>query len=180
MFQTMYAKEDQELIQKAISYLVENFNKSGNNSKPVILHSIRLAMRLYDKGEKSSVVIGALLHDLLEDTQVTLADITSSFGEEVAKLVEANSFKSEIADYVQKYIETFERNIAYGRDAAIIKAVDLLDNADYYTLGAPESWSKLYGKYVKFLEMAEGLLIDTGVWTELQEKKGQLEKQMGI
>lgn len=76
----IYSKEDQELIQKAISFLVENFNKSGNNNKPVILHSIRLAMRLYDKGKKASVVVGALLHDLLEDTQVTLSNITSKFG----------------------------------------------------------------------------------------------------
>lgn len=52
----IYSKEDQELIQKAISFLVENFNKSGNNNKPVILHSIRLAMRLYDKGKKVEVI----------------------------------------------------------------------------------------------------------------------------
>jgi len=176
----MYSKEDQESIQKAISFLVENFNKTGNNSKPVILHSIRIALRLYDKGEKTSIVIGALLHDLLEDTKVSLSDISSVFGEEVAKLVEANSFKSEITDYVLKYVETFERNIACGRDAVVIKAVDLLDNADYYTLGQPDTWMKLYGKYTKFLEMSNELLSTSSIWKDLVEKQEYLKKQMNI
>jgi len=175
MGKKVYTKEEQEKIQSAIVFLVESFRKSGHNPKPVILHSIRVAMTLYAMGESSNIVIAALLHDMLEDTDVTFEQIEKEYGSEVA-----NSFKSEIEDFEKKYIETFERNIACGRDAAIIKAVDLVDNADYYTLGQPDTWLKLYGKYTKFMEMSESLLSQDEIWRLLIEKREVLNIQMKI
>lgn len=180
MGKKVYTKEEQEKIQRAIVFLVENFTKSGHNPKPVILHSIRVAMSLYFMGESCNVIIASLLHDMLEDTDVTYTQIEQEFGSEVVKLVEANSFKSEIEDFEKKYIETFQRNIAYGRDAAIIKAMDLVDNADYYTLGQPDTWLKLYGKYTKFMEMSESLLSQHEIWKLLIEKRDILKTQMNI
>lgn len=180
MGKKVYTKDEQEKIQSAIVFLVESFSKSGHNPKPVILHSIRVAMALYTMGESCNIVTAALLHDMLEDTDVTFEQIEKEYGSEVAKLVEANSFKSEIEDFEKKYIETFERNIACGRDAAIIKAVDLVDNADYYTLGQPDTWLKLYGKYTKFMEMSERLLSQDEIWRLLIEKREVLNIQMKI
>lgn len=174
----LYTQEDQALIQKTITFLVENFNKSSHNTKPVILHSIKIAMHLFSKGAKTSIVIGALLHDMLEDTDVTLADITKNFGEEVANLVVANSFKSELTDYVDKYIETFERNIAAGEDAVLIKAVDLLDNADYYCLSPKENYPKLFGKLEKFIEMSEPVIGESDIWNDLVAKMDTVQKQL--
>lgn len=178
MLKKIYSKEEQELVQKAISFLVESFNKTGNNPKPVIFHSIRVAMYLYDKGADSTIVIAALLHDLLEDTQITSQEIKSMFGDDVAKLVEANSFKSDISDYVLQYLETFKRNISTGPQAVLIKASDLLDNADYYNLGQQEIWPKLYGKFSKFIEMSQPVIGDTEIWKDL--KKKQIELKVGL
>lgn len=163
------------LIQKAISFLVTNFNTTGNNPKPVILHSIRVAMYLYDMGEEANVIVAALLHDLLEDTKTTSEEIKTAFSDEVANLVEANSFKSEITDYVQKYMDTFERTISCGKNATLIKAADLLDNADYYTMGQPATWAKLLEKLSKFVEMSESIIGDTRVWHDLRVKEHALE-----
>lgn len=180
MGKKVYPKDEQEKIQKAIVFLVESFKKTGHNPKPVILHSIRVAMTLYTMGESCNIVIASLLHDMLEDTDVSYSQIEVEFGSGVAKLVEANSFKSEIEDYERKYIETFERNIACGRDAVIIKATDLVDNADYYILGEPDTWLKLYGKYTKFMEMSESILSKEEIWKVLIEKREVLKAQMNI
>lgn len=180
MGKKVYTKEEQEKIQNAIIFLVESFGRSGHNPKPVILHSIRVAMSLYAMGESCNIITAALIHDMLEDTDVTYAQIEKEFGSDVAKLVEANTFKSDIEDFEKKYIETFQRNIAYGRDAAIIKATDLVDNADYYILGHPDTWIKMYGKYIKFMEMSENLLSQSEVWNLLIEKREILKSQMNI
>lgn len=180
MFQHVYSKEDQVLIENAVTFLVENINKTGNNSKPVILHSLRVGMRFYENGEKTTLIIGALLHDLIEDTKVTSIDISKSFGEEVAQLVEANTFNDQISDYVERYLENFERIITKGRDAAIIRAVDLLDNADYYSLGSPDTYVKIYTKYSKFIDMSQSLLTASYIWEELLEKQKYLKNQLGI
>jgi len=180
MFQYIYSKEDQLLIEKAVTFLVDNFNRSGNNSKPVILHSLRVGMRLYEYGEKTTLIIGALLHDLIEDTKVTSIDISKSFGEEVAQLVEANTFNDQISDYAERYVNSFERSIAYSRDAALIRALDILDNSDYYALGSPNTFVNLYSKYRKFVEMSHDLLSESFIWKELIDKQEILKIQLGI
>ncbi len=43
-------------IQSAIVFLVESFEKSGHNLKPVILHSIIVAMTLYTMEESCNIV----------------------------------------------------------------------------------------------------------------------------
>ena len=64
MGKKVYTKDEQEKIQSAIVFLVESFSKSGHNPKPVILHSIRVAMALYTMGESCNIVTAALLHDM--------------------------------------------------------------------------------------------------------------------
>lgn len=180
MFLHQYSKEGDELIQKAITFLVENFNKTGHNPKPVIIHTMRVAMYLYAQGQSVNVIVTALLHDIVEDTQVPIEEVEEKFGPEVAKLVLANTFKSDIEDYVQKYIDTFERNIAAGSEAALVKASDLLDNSYFYHLGAQDTWAKLYGKFSKFVEMSQPLIGDTQVWKDLVKRQEELKTKLNI
>ena len=57
---------DREL-ERAIVFLVLQMERAGNNPKPVVLHSIRVALYLYDQGCGGDIVVAAL-HDLLEDS----------------------------------------------------------------------------------------------------------------
>ncbi|MDP9381795.1 MAG: HD domain-containing protein [Chloroflexota bacterium] len=89
--------DDQNLdrrIESAIVFLVFQMQRTGRNSKPVVLHSIRVALYLHDRGYGGDVVVAAALHDLLEDSDTTLAQIEREFGAEVARLVEANTSTS--------------------------------------------------------------------------------------
>ena len=73
-------KEDEE-IERAIQYLVHSFESSGNNPKPVILHSTRVGMNLYNRDYQKRTVISGFLHDLLENTDVTSDEIRSNLRE---------------------------------------------------------------------------------------------------
>jgi len=61
--------------------------KSG---EPYIIHPLSVAETLVDASMDVDCVIAALLHDTIEDTDVSYADISDKFGATVADLVEPN------------------------------------------------------------------------------------------
>jgi guanosine-3',5'-bis(diphosphate) 3'-pyrophosphohydrolase len=56
---------------------------------PYINHPVEVARLVAEDGWPEAAVIAALLHDVVEDTDVALAQIEDSFGAEVAALVDA-------------------------------------------------------------------------------------------
>jgi RelA/SpoT family (p)ppGpp synthetase len=61
------------------------FRKSG---QPYIMHSLAVAQILADMGLDATTIAAALLHDVVEDTGVTLDDIRQEFGPKIAELVD--------------------------------------------------------------------------------------------
>ena len=58
-----------------------------NSQTPYFEHVAAVALVLVRAGFDEDVVISGLLHDLVEDTAVTLDDVTTRFGPTVAELV---------------------------------------------------------------------------------------------
>ena len=58
---------------------------------PYIEHPMAVAWILDRQGFDEQVVVAGLLHDLVEDTEITLESIRNTFGDEVARLVEYSS-----------------------------------------------------------------------------------------
>lgn len=77
------------LIDRAIGFAARAHEgqrrKTGN--VPFIAHPVGVAMLLQDMGCDESVVAAGLLHDTVEDTSVTLAEIRQQFGDRVADIV---------------------------------------------------------------------------------------------
>ncbi|WP_207591836.1 HD domain-containing protein [Halomontanus rarus] len=162
--------EDEE-IERAIRYLVHSFESSGDNQKPVILHSTRVGMDLYDRDYEKRIVISGLLHDLVEDTDVTSDEIRSKFGEDVANIVDATSFDENIGDYLERQYNMYERCFELGRSAVAVKAADILDNSDYYGLGDSEELQKnQIEKMEYFIEKSEPYIGEEDVFQELNDK----------
>ena len=83
-------KGDKELLRAAFE-MAANAHKTmrRKSGEPYILHPIAVAMICVDEiglGVRSTIC--ALLHDTVEDTDVTLDDIKSEFGNEIAKIVD--------------------------------------------------------------------------------------------
>jgi len=157
-------------IEKAIKFLVHGVEDSGNNSKPVILHSIRVAFLLERYGYHDLVIAG-LLHDLLEDTTVKPEIIRKEFGDKVLELVQICTFDNTIADKIERYKDSFARAGKYGVEALLIRTADIYDNMDYYEF-APDRKTKdfLIDKVGYFIKISYPLLNKEIFWAEFVKK----------
>ncbi|MCQ2479872.1 MAG: bifunctional (p)ppGpp synthetase/guanosine-3',5'-bis(diphosphate) 3'-pyrophosphohydrolase [Clostridia bacterium] len=58
------------------------------SGQPYIIHPIAVAQILADYGMDKGSIIAALLHDIVEDTDATLEDVSKKFGQEIASIVD--------------------------------------------------------------------------------------------
>ena len=93
---------------------------------PVILHSLRIAM----KQETDAGVVAGLLHDLVEDDYCTLQKIKDDFGDEIADVVNLLS-RREGESYM-----TYIKRLTPNRTAAMVKLADIEDNTDVRRIDA--------------------------------------------
>ena len=165
---------DDYRIQNAICFLVNKFTQSGHNPKPVILHSIRVAMRVYELNYPENTVIAALLHDLIEDTDTTKKEISKEFGEEVSNMVQSLSFNPEITDKTEKYKQEYANAIAGGKETLTIKAADIYDNSfHYYKAKDKDQYLWLVEKFNYFLSITKNMETEP-FWIKLKEKQKEI------
>ncbi len=83
------SRNDQALIERAFRRAEEahrgQMRKSG---QPYIAHCVAVAQILADMHLDATTIAAALLHDIAEDTGVTIEDIEKEFGKKIAELVE--------------------------------------------------------------------------------------------
>ncbi|MHB1317014.1 MAG: RelA/SpoT family protein [Anaerolineae bacterium] len=81
-----------ERVARAVAFASEAHGDQVRASgQPYIIHPIEVAIILLDLGMDEDSVIAAVLHDVIEDTAITFADLREAFGETVATLVEGVS-----------------------------------------------------------------------------------------
>ncbi len=127
-------KFDMETIQKAYEIAKTahegQFRDSGD---PYIIHPLEVASIVVDLGMDSESVEAALLHDVVEDTDVTLPQIEKQFGKEVALLIDGvtklgripySSREEQQAENVRKMLIAMADDIR----VIIIKLADRLHN----------------------------------------------------
>ena len=88
-FRNAHPKASSELITRA--YEVAEAAHEGQmrrSGEPYITHPLAVATIVAHFGLDETTIVAALLHDVAEDTDFTLADIEKEFGAEVAALVE--------------------------------------------------------------------------------------------
>ncbi len=84
-----YTEEEIEKIDKAYNVAREaHCGQLRYSGQPYIIHPIAVAKILFDLGMDSDSIIAALLHDIVEDTAISLQQISDTFGEEIASLVD--------------------------------------------------------------------------------------------
>ena len=125
-----------------------------SSGDPYISHPIAVAVILVGLGMDSDTIIGALLHDVVEDTSVTLEDIEKQFGADVAELVDGvtklanipySSRAEQQAENVRKMLLAMAKDVR----VVIIKLADRLHNMRTLDFRIPEK------QRVKSLETME-------------------------
>ncbi|PMP98715.1 HD domain-containing protein [Komagataeibacter saccharivorans] len=97
---------------------------------PYIVHPRRVAQTVKDTGARDEVIAAALLHDVVEDTPVTLEEIRTEFGKDVAALVEMVTDVSRPADGNRRLRKAMDRDhlALASAEGQTIKLADLIDN----------------------------------------------------
>lgn len=145
---------DKKRIEKAIKMATEahegQMRKSGD---PYISHPIAVMKIVEDWGMDEDTIIAAVLHDTVEDTDITLDDIKKEFGEQVAFLVDGvtklSNVRSGMRD-IDTYLPETKDNllrllVALGSDirVLIIKLADRLHNLRTLSALPPEKQRKI-------------------------------------
>lgn len=141
--------ENIDLIERAYAYAKEHhdgqYRKSG---EPYLVHLVHVGYILADMGMSPTTIAAGLLHDVVEDTDVTKEELTEAFSEEIATLVESVTkignieFKDE-----REYLAANHRKIfiAMAKDVRVIfiKLVDRLHNMRTLQYQKPEKQQKI-------------------------------------
>ena len=168
-------------MQRAILFLCTQYKQSGRNKKPVVLHSIRVALDLERRGYSRVEIIAAFLHDLLEDTDTEESAIADEFGETIAGVVRAVSFDPSITDREKRDLALFGQCVEAGQAAARVKAADIIDNAPYvkHLAGEPALREWRAKRVGVFAEMAKPLIGDESLWADLVKVHDELTQWAG-
>jgi (p)ppGpp synthase/HD superfamily hydrolase len=110
-----------------------------------IFHPIRVAKTVMSVPHTIEMIEAALLHDTVEDTQVTIGQIQAEFGLTVARLVRALTctLTPEDGNRATRKRLKRERLAKAGPEVATIKLADIIDNSrDISTLS--KSFARVY------------------------------------
>ncbi len=119
--------------EKAVQLLCASMPVGEERKKPLLMHSLRVGMFLYEKNYSRDIVLGGLLHDVLEWTESSETVVRDTFGDAILAIVKANTKNREITDPAERRREYINRCIETGEDALIVKAADVLDSFRFYT-----------------------------------------------
>ncbi len=125
---------DADLVRRAFCFANDHHaGQKRKSGEDYIVHPVEVAMLVVDLMLDGESVVAALLHDVVEDTDVSAEEVGALFGEDVAHLVEGVTKLSKInfASREQAQIETYRKMIvamAHDYRVILIKLADRLHN----------------------------------------------------
>ena len=125
---------DIEQIVKAYEFAKKmHGNQCRKSGEPYIIHPIQVAYTLADLELDTATICAALLHDVVEDTEITNADLKNMFGDEIAEMVDGVTKLNKL-QYItlkEQQVEDYRKMfLAMGKDIRVIliKLADRLHN----------------------------------------------------
>lgn len=132
-------ESDRKNIRQAYEIAVEAHREQRRKSgEPYILHPIEVARICAEEiGLGPTAIVAALLHDVVEDTSVTLADIRERFGDKIANIVDGLTKLKRDFNPTTAQAENFKKvlsTLVYDVRVVLIKMADRVHNMR--TIGA--------------------------------------------
>jgi hypothetical protein len=163
---------------------------------PYIAHPVHVSAILQRHGFPREAVTAALLHDVVEDQEIAVAEIEAQFGPGVAEIVDALSerrydVRGEVRSWDVRKAEAVAKIRQAGPSAAAVKAADVLHNAQsiLYDLrhDGPSVWQRftrgpgqLLGYYDRIAAIVQAKLGSHPLVKELSAVLDELREAAGI
>ncbi len=125
---------DMNLIEQAVQYASDKHcNQKRKDGSPYIIHPLAVAQIVAEMGLDEDAILGALLHDCIEDTDASHDDIARLFGNTTAELVEGVTklTRANFSSTEQAQMENLRKMfMAMSKDirVVLIKIADRLHN----------------------------------------------------
>ena len=125
---------DMDIIRKAVDYAANKHkSQKRKDGSPYIIHPLAVAQIVVEMGLDTDAILGALLHDCIEDTDASHEEIAKLFGENVAELVEGVTklTRANFSSTEQEQMENLRKMfMAMSKDirVVLIKIADRLHN----------------------------------------------------
>jgi len=128
-------RADVDMVRLAFEYAeTAHAGQKRLSNEPYIIHSLRTAEILADMRLPVPIVIAGLLHDVPEDTSVTLEDIQKNFGDDIASMVGGITKLGKIKYRgIDRYVENLRKMfVAMASDVRVIliKFADRIHNLE--------------------------------------------------
>lgn len=151
---------DSKLLVEAINYSTDKHKEQKRKNPkqtPYICHPVRVARLLSnDAGITDvNVIIAALLHDTVEDTDATLDEIELLFGSQIAKIVDEVTDDKSLPKQARKQNQIDHAPHA-SLGAKLVKLADKLDNLSDLLTATPVGWGP--DRVAEYFEWAEKVI----------------------
>ncbi len=168
------------IVDKAYTFATAAHAAVGQKRKydgaDYIVHPTRVANLVKQYGGTDAMIAAAYLHDVVEDTDVTMDIITGMFGSVVAKYVDDLTDVSKPSDGNREARKTIDRQHTANAtaDAQFIKCADIIDNAYDIADNDPSFW-RVYRREMSLLLDEMVRVKDTPIYLDarwaLEEKQ---------
>ncbi len=132
---SQYRADDIALLQRAYNYAKSaHEGQLRATGEPYFVHCFSVALKLADLKLPSAVIAAGLMHDVPEDTEKTVEDITAEFGEDIGHMVGAITKLGNVKYRgEERYIENLRKMfVAMAEDVRVvfIKFADRMHNME--------------------------------------------------
>ncbi|XP_053171282.1 guanosine-3',5'-bis(diphosphate) 3'-pyrophosphohydrolase MESH1 [Scomber japonicus] len=174
---------DAALLVETVNFAAEkhrNQRRKDAEATPYVNHPIGVARILSYEGGITDIEVlqAALLHDTVEDTDTTPAELEAKFGPVVARIVQEVTDDKSLPKLERKR-QQVEHAAHSSRQAKLVKLADKLYNLRDLNRCTPVGWTseRVQEYFVWASEVVKGL---KGTNSALEEKLEELFKQRGV
>ncbi len=160
----VFDEDDLGTLLHALHFAAEKHQaqrRKGVDAPPYINHLIHVVTILWDAGGVRDIptLIAAVLHDVLEDTATTTAELEQHFGAEVTRLVQEVTDDKSLPKDVRKQLQ-IEHAPHLSPKAKLIKLADKIDNVTDVIHHPPADWP--HARLVAYVNWADTVVAGLG------------------
>lgn len=146
-----------DIIEKAlqIASMAHEGQYRKNTKIPYIAHPVAVGMILQKAGYREEMIAAGILHDTVEDTDLTMEDIEREFGKEIAMIVEGCSEPDKSLSWEERKEHTIEFLKTASEEIRVVACADKLHNVRSIREDVEQSGEVVWSRFNRGIKQQE-------------------------